>query len=160
VLDASVNAMENFKFIDPGKLIDGNLELVLVETRPAVSEDDRVPEYKFEMRSILSGEIAGNIGLRTYLTDQLALYGGHIGYDVEPNFRGEYFAARSCKLLFELASFHGIDQLLITCAPDNIASRKTIERIGGKLNEIGQATTEEGIERETCYYYVATKYGV
>lgn len=141
-----------FEFHDPGELIDGELQLCLVETRPAIPEKGIVPEYKFEMRS--RGEKAGDISLRTHLTDQLSRYGGHIGYEVAAEFRGHRLAARSCRLLFELARKHGIDQLLITCAPDNMASRRTIELIGGRLQTIGRATTEEGRERDTCYYHV------
>ena len=141
------------KFFDPGILRDGDLELVLIETRPAIPQKGRVPEYKFEMRGV-SGTKVGNISLRTCLTDQLASYGGHIGYEVDPESRGTHFAARSCHLLFELARKHGIGTLLITCDPQNIASRKTIERIGGRLTRIEQATTEGGVERDTCYFYV------
>ena len=142
------------QFLDPGILKDGELELVLTETRDSDPSEGIVPEYKFEMRHE-SGDKAGSLGFRIQLTDQLASYGGHIGYDVEPDFRGAHFAARSCRLMFPLAKRHGIHQLLITCAPDNIASRKTIEAIGGNLIRIGKATTEKGIERDTCYYHVA-----
>lgn len=144
------------QFYDPGTLRDGELELVLIETRPAIPEEGRVPEYKFEMRHE-SGAKAGSLGLRTCLTDQLASYGGHIGYDVEPEYRGADFAARSCRLLIPLAARHGIDELLITCAPDNAASRRTIEKIGGRLTRIAKATTEEGVERDTCYYLVSVR---
>ena len=141
------------QFLDPGILKDGELELVLTETRDAEPSKGNVPEYKFEMRHE-SGLKAGSLGFRIQLTEQLASYGGHIGYDVEPEFRGAHFAARSCRLLFPLAKRHGIHELLITCAPDNVASRKTIEAIGGNLLRIGRATTEKGIERDTCYYQV------
>jgi len=76
---------EHFKFFDPGYLTDGDLQLVLLETRPPIPEKGRVPEYKFEIRS--NGTRAGNISFRTNLTEQLARYGGHIGYDVAPEFR-------------------------------------------------------------------------
>jgi len=148
----------DFIFHDPGRLTDDELELHLLETRPAIPEKGRVPEYKFEMRT---NEVkAGNISLRTELTEQLSHYGGHIGYEVEPEFRGSHFSARSCRLLFKLARTHGIEQLLITCAPDNIASRKTIESIGGRLETIDRATTEDGIERDTCYYHVDIGVGI
>ena len=142
------------QFFDPGILKDGELELVLAEVRPAEPANGIVPEYKFEMRHE-TGASAGHLGFRIYLTDQLASYGGHIGYDVETQFRGAHFAARSCRLIFPLVRRHGIRELLITCAPDNLASRKTIESIGGTLVRIGRATTETGVERDTCYYHVA-----
>lgn len=143
---------ETTQFFNPGVLKDGELELVLVETRVGDPGKGRVPEYKFEMRR--KGMKAGSLGFRIYLTEALALYGGHIGYDVEPADRGANFAARSCKLILPLVARHGINELLITCAPDNVPSRKTIEAIGGKLKRIGKATTEKGIERKTCYYHV------
>ena len=146
-----------FEFIEPGLLLDGELELALVETRPAAPEKGIVPEYKFEMR--VDGARAGAIGIRVALNERLARYGGHIGYEVEPAFRGHHYAARSCRLLFGLALAHRIEQLLITCAPDNAASRKTIEAIGGELQSIGRATTDAGVERDTCYYHVNLKRG-
>lgn len=141
------------QFYDPGVLWDGELELVLVETCAAIPEKGWVPEYKFEMRHE-SGEKVGSLRFRTYLTEQLASYGGHIGYEVEPEYRGASFAARSCRLLFPLAARHGIEELLITCAPDNVASRRTIEKIGGRLSRIAKGTTEEGEKRDTCYYFI------
>lgn len=149
---------EHFKFFDPGYLTDGDLQLVLLETRPPIPEKGRVPEYKFEIRS--NGTRAGNISFRTNLTEQLARYGGHIGYDVAPEFRGNNLAARSCRLLFGLARTHGLGRLLVTCDPENIASRKTIEKIGGQLATIGRVTTEDGTERDTCYYHIEIGAGI
>ena len=151
-----VSNTKSSEFFDPGAMKDGNLELVLVETRPAEPDKGRVPEYKFEMRNE-SGIIAGSLGFRIRLTDALSSYGGHIGYDVETEFRGSRFAARSCRLILPLAKRHGIEELLVTCDPDNIASRKTIESIGGKLVRINVAVTEDGFERNTCYYHVSTE---
>ncbi len=147
---------EEFTFLDSGELVDGDLELVLLEKRAAVPAKGRVPEYKFEMRHTRTGEKAGSISLRTCLTPRLAEYGGHIGYEVEPKYRGSYFAARSCRLLFSLAAAHGIDPLLITCASDNVASRKTCDRIGAELVKLADAETETEV-RSTCYYHVNLK---
>lgn len=141
-------------FLDPGDLRDGELSLVLQEARQGEPSKGIVPEYKFEMRH-QSGALAGHLGFRIELTEQLKSYGGHIGYDVEPAFRGANFAARSCRMLFGLARRHGIEKLLITCAPDNIPSRKTIEAIGGELVRVGSAMTDSGKERDTCYYHVS-----
>lgn len=152
LLDTPMSSPPSAGFLDPGGLRDGELELILLETRQAMPEKGRVPQYEFEMRH--DGAKAGRLGFRVYLTEQLASYGGHIGFEVEPDYRGARFAARSCRLIFPLAARHGIKELLITCAPDNIASRKTIEQIGGKLTRVGRATTEEGVERDTCYYLV------
>ena len=143
-----------FEFQDPGELVDRELELILIETRPENTATGRVPEYKFEMRHGQTGCKAGNISLRTSLTPRLAEYGGHIGYEGGPSYRGSNLAARSCRLLFELARSHRITPLLITCGTDNAASRKTCEKIGAKLIQIKDAETETGTTRSTCYYHV------
>lgn len=127
--------IERSIFLDPGKLIDGDLELVLVQKIPANKEKRYVPYYQFEMRYTETGEKIGQINLRIG-NNENTMYGGHIGYDVDEKFRGRRYAARSLKLLFPLAKKHNINPLWITCNPENIASRKTCELAGGKLIEI------------------------
>lgn len=63
-------------------------------------------------------------------------YGGNIGYHVFEEFRGRHYAGKACNLLFELARKHEMNYLIITCSPDNIASRKTCEYVGGELLEV------------------------
>lgn len=57
-------------------------------------------------------------------------YGGNIGYRVEEAYRGNHYAGKACLLLFELARKHDLQYLIITCNPDNAASRKTCEYAG------------------------------
>jgi tagatose 1,6-diphosphate aldolase len=148
---------DGFEFRDPGTLIDGDLELHLIERSPGNAQKGIVPEYKFEMRRSSSPEAIGYIKLRVTLTLKLRMYGGHIGYSVEPAYRGHRYAARSCRLLFPLAAEHGIDPILITCAEDNAASRCTCEIIGGELVRIDTIEIEPGLWRPTCYYHVSPR---
>ena len=127
---------KEFVFLDPGPLVDGNLELVLVERNPGNPEKELVPAYGFEMRITGTTRRMGVISLRIGNIDKIVKYGGHIGYGVDPEFRGHRYAARSCKLLFPFAKQHGINPLWITCNPDNMASRRTCEIAGGTLIEI------------------------
>lgn len=124
-----------FVFLDPGKLVDGDLELVLVEKDPANEVKQYCPAYKFEMRNVQTGEKMGYIHLRIGDNENI-FYGGHIGYGVEEKFRGNHYAVRSIKLLLPFAKKHGLDCVFITCDPENIASRKTCELAGGKLTEV------------------------
>ena len=126
---------EDFAFLDVDNPVDGDLKLVLVEKRPAKPEKGYFPCYVFEMRDVSTGEKMGTINLRVGNNDNTK-YGGHIGYGVIEKYRGNHYAARSCKLLFPLLKKHGINPVCITCNPDNIASRRTCELAGGKLVEI------------------------
>ena len=171
-----------FTFLDPGPLVDGDLQLVAPETRwvdevlhssnhpQTVREAPadagltrgkvmdflrvapmgrqggdaaaaRVPAYHFWML-VADGvgdppiRIAGGIGLRIGSNREIDLYSGNIGYHVYPPARGRHYAERACRLLLPLARRHGAERLWITCNPDNLASRRTCERLGAKLVDI------------------------
>ena len=126
---------DNFAFLDPGKLLDDELELVLVKRNPANPEKKYVPGYEFEMRHSETGEKMGNARLSIGYNENIH-YGGHVGYNVLERFRGKRLAARSLNLIFPLAKHHGINPIWITFNPENIASRKTCEIAGGILQEI------------------------
>ena len=156
-LESETENMEwfaDFQFHDPGELTDRELTLVLVEKCPADPQRELVPEYRFEMRRAGIEEKVGHICLRVGLTPQLRRFGGHIGYGVDPPYRGRRFAARSCRLLFPLAQSHCLDPLLVTCGADNKASRRTCEIIGGQLVRTEIIEIEPGVWRPTCYYHV------
>jgi tagatose 1,6-diphosphate aldolase len=124
-----------FEFRDPGRLLDGALELVLVEQYPGDPSTYRVPAYKFEMRRVGSPQTIGHIQLRVGNTEHIVMYAGHIGYGVDPKHRGHGYAARACLLLLPLARSHGLTPLWITCSPENVASRRTLERLGAQYVE-------------------------
>lgn len=127
--------MPDFEFIDPGRLVDGELELVLIETVPGDPSRAWVPGYEFEMR--VDGRNAGRINLRIGGIAKIINNCGNIGYGVEPEFRGHHYAERACRLILPLAKAQGQDAVYITCNPDNAASRRTIERLGAEyLNTV------------------------
>ena len=66
-------------------------------------------------------EIVGAIGLRWDEVEVLMTYGGLIGYSIRPSQRGKGYASDMLK--------EGLD----TCKDFNIASKKVIEKNGGKL---------------------------
>ena len=148
----------DFQFIDPGELVDGALKLVLVERKPGNAEMKRVPEYRFHMRLDSSGDPIGAIVLRV---GDLPEYIGHIGYDVEPDHRGHHFAARSLKLIRDLARHHGMDEIVITCLPENTASVRTCELAGARF--AGMVAIPDEVDddyhksiSEKCRYVLST----
>jgi predicted acetyltransferase len=145
-----------FVFLDPGELNDGVVRLQLVDCRPADPVKGWVPYYVFHIHSEESGHRAGEIHLRIGNTDNMRLYGGHIAYGVNPEYRGRRFAARAVRLIVPLAVRHGLSELWITCNPDNIASRRTCEAAGAEFVGIVDLPPEidmyrEG-ERRKCRY--------
>ena len=124
-----------FKFLPPGRLVDGDLELILVEKRPADSLGGHVPTYEFAMRPVGQNTNMGHISLRIGNDENLEKYAGHIGYNVTPAYRGHRYAARSCQLILPLARRHEIHPIWITCNPDNMASRRTCEIVGARFVE-------------------------
>lgn len=118
-----------FKFIRPGKLIDDDLELVLKSTTPADKAKGYSPAYEFEMRHPGKPQCMGVIRLRVDTAATLC-YPGHIGYEVNKQFRGHRYAARSCQLLLALAYSHGLKYVWLTVDPKNIPSQKTCDIIG------------------------------
>jgi len=145
-----------FKFHDPGRLVDGDLELVLYERYWGDPAQGKVPAYRFLMTRVRDGEELGSIELRVGNTGTIVLYAGHIGYGVEPLHRGHHYAARSVRLLLPLAHRHGLDPVWITCNPDNLASRRTCELAGAEFVEVVDVPPDNDMyrqgERKKCRY--------
>ena len=145
---------QHFQCLDPGPLRDGELELHCIECRPADPSKGFVPVYLFELR--VEGNRVGSIQLRVGSTRELEMYGGHFGYAVDPEHRGHGYAARACRLLLPLARRHRLSTLWITCDPENVASRRTCDRLGAQLVEIIPLPPTNDMylrgEREKCRY--------
>jgi predicted acetyltransferase len=78
----------------------------------------------------------GCITLRHALNDFLLRAGGHVGYGVRPSARGRGLAAWALRSVLPRARELGLERLLLTCADDNRASARTIESVGGSLEDV------------------------
>ena len=99
----------------------------------------------------ISGAVVGRGALRHELTQDLAEFGGHIGYEVRPSFRRQGVATEMLRQILLTDEARRIGRLLLTCAPTNTASNKTIQANGGKLARTGFV---ERIGRNTNYYWI------
>lgn len=148
------------EFVDPGDLIDGDLRLDLVEKQPPKPAEKLIPGYIFHMKNVLTGERMGSCSLRFGDFLDVIRIIGHIGFRVEPPYRGQRYATRATRLLIPLAWEHGINPLWVTANPENAASRRSIELAGGKF--IGEIDTppdhflyQRGFRRK-CQYLIRT----
>jgi predicted acetyltransferase len=74
----------------------------------------------------------GTLVLRHELTEELADVGGHIGYHIIAPWRGQGHATRMLTDGLGKARRLGLSRVLLTCAPDNVASRRVIIANGGQ----------------------------
>lgn len=121
-------------FIDTDFLKNDEIQLKLEKTVDGNVEKGWVPAYYFAICNNRGIKI-GVCDLRIGHNDNL-YYGGNIGYCIDQEYRGNHYAGKACFLLFELARKHNLEYLIITCNPDNDASRKTCEYVGGELLEV------------------------
>lgn len=95
--------------------------------------------------------VVGRISLRHSLNANLKVFGGHIGYEVRPSARCQGVATEMLRRLLQMPKTREIGRLLLTCAPDNVGSIKTILKNGGVFER-----TEfiESQQRDTSYYWI------
>jgi prolyl-tRNA editing enzyme YbaK/EbsC (Cys-tRNA(Pro) deacylase) len=115
---------------------DGEIALRVASVSGADGKKGFVPMYRFEIVRLADGTTVGAADLRLgYVRN--TYYGGNVGYSVKPEYRGNAYARKAVRLLFEIARAHRMPYLIISCSEDNDASRKTLEHLNGTLLETG-----------------------
>ena len=141
-----------FSFTDRFDRIDGDgMTLRIIEKNPGNAE--QIPFYYYDI--LVDGVPVGRISIR--IGDNFhSYYNGHIGYEVFEEYRGHGCAGKACRLVMEAARFHGMNRLYLTCDESNIASYRTIEKLGARLVEICTVPEtwfawREGMEERRIY---------
>ncbi|RZA04582.1 MAG: GNAT family N-acetyltransferase [Proteobacteria bacterium] len=101
--------------------------------------------------AMLGEVVVGRISIRHELTDDLRDFGGHIGYEVRPTARKKGVATEMLRLALRTPAARKIEKVLLTCAPDNIASNRTIQKNGGLL---AGSKFVARVQRQTNYYWI------
>ena len=77
------------------------------------------------------GKVVGMLQIRHYFNEELKKYGGHVGYCILPSERRKGYAKAMLKAALPECRKIGLDRVMISCYPENEASRKTILANGG-----------------------------
>lgn len=111
---------------------DGEICLKPLHFDGFVPELDCADSYTFEICDANTGESAGEIAFRA--GEGAAMYYlGHIGYHIDPPFRGKHWAYKACRLLIPFMQSFEFRSVVITTDTDNYPSIRVCERLGCKL---------------------------
>ncbi len=108
------------------------IKLVLIETNPG--DEKILPFYWWKIILKKSNLEVGKISLRIG-NNYHSYFNGNIGYEIDSEYQGNNYAFKACKLLIAIAEYHKMDYIHLSCDFDNIASIKTIEKLGAKFIE-------------------------
>lgn len=144
--------MKNFQFLNKFDIISGG-EIALKISQKYDGDDELLPFYYYDIyvKDTAVGKISIRIGNNYH-----SYYNGNIGYEVDKLHRGNNYAYKACKLVLQVAKAHGMNELILTCDESNIASYKTIEKLGSDLIEIVKPPKDyfayrENMEKQRIY---------
>ena len=144
--------MSEFEFFSNFDTISDG-EITLRISQKYQGDDELLPFYYYDIcvGDIAVGKISVRIGNNYHL-----YYNGNIGYEIDKEYRGNNYAYNACKLVLQVAKAHGMIELILTCDESNIASYKTIEKLGADLIEIVKPPKDyfayrEDIEKQRIY---------
>jgi tagatose 1,6-diphosphate aldolase len=96
---------------------------------------DFVPYYHFRIETADRIDV-GHINFRVGDTAHVLLFAGHIGFEIHKAVRGHGYARQACLAIAPLVRSR-YEKIILTCDPDNVASKRTIERLGATfLDEV------------------------
>ncbi|MEE0435973.1 MAG: GNAT family N-acetyltransferase [Peptococcaceae bacterium] len=141
-------------------LTDGDICLLLRQYQWGSAYVGGLPSYFFKIVS--ASEMRRELGhcdLRLGTHAEIA-YSGNIGYRVYRQHRGHHYALKASRLMLHFAYELGMEECIITCNPDNAASRRTLEALGGELRATVQVPEDSACykagDRVKCQFYFRT----
>lgn len=145
--EASVDNIDLIeKYFEEQKSFNSNFKpWVTKETLPAYLKElennkNGKGNKKYSSRKyflIVNNRIVGHGSIRYNITDyEMNEFGGNIGYGILPLERKKGYASIFCHLMIEKLHELGLQNIMISCNEENIASSKVIENNGGILRKM------------------------
>ncbi|MBK1881959.1 GNAT family N-acetyltransferase [Luteolibacter pohnpeiensis] len=108
-------------------------EVTLRLARVVSGEPSRgfVPYFHFRIIAA-DGSDVGHINFRVGDTEHVRVCAGHVGFEIAESFRGHGYALQACRAIAPFVR-SVCEAVTITCDPDNLASRRTIERLDAQF---------------------------
>ncbi len=113
------------------------LQKVMADMDIANIDEGRVPAYTYFYVREEDDEIVGMINIRMAQNDFLRNEVGHIGYCIRPSERRKGYATGMLRQVLQFCGKALLQDVIITCNKDNIASAQVIKKCGGKLEKEG-----------------------
>ena len=144
--------MSSFRFLNDFDILsDGEITLRFFQKYQG--DDELLPFYYYDIcvHNMVVGKISIRIGNNYH-----SYYNGHIGYEIDKEYRGSNYAYKASKLVLQVAKAHNMGELILTCDENNVASYKTIEKLGAELIEIVKPPKDyfayrEDMEKQRIY---------
>jgi len=145
-----------FRFLDFTDLMDEEIKLVIKSHDEPDEASGYVPRYGFSIVLLSNDEDIGVVYFAVDDTRRQYLR-GHLSYGVSPAHARHNYAMKACTLIKRVALAHGFARLFIGSEYDNIASRKTIEKLGAvpvTIDDVPDSAILDTLKVESIAMYV------
>ena len=131
---SDINGMEALARILYGYTFEESLNMCLNMQHEEYAKKHGRCQYKtFLLIRKNDNKIIGTINIRWNLSEEMKKFAGNIGYAIRPTERRKGYNKINLYLGLIEAKKVGLDRVMLDCETKNLASSKTMEALGGKL---------------------------
>ena len=131
---SDINGMEALARILYGYTFEESLNMCLNMQYEEYAKIHGRCQYKtFLLIRKNDNKIIGTINIRWNLSEEMKKFAGNIGYGIRPTERRKGYNKINLYLGLIEAKKPGLDRVMLDCETKNLASSKTMEALGGKL---------------------------
>ncbi len=117
--------------VPPESLSFGEVVVRFARIVPGEPSRGFVPYFHFRILAA-DGADVGHINLRVGDTEHVRVCAGHVGFEIAEGFRGHGYALQACRAIAPFVR-SVCKTVTITCDPDNLPSKRIIERLGAQF---------------------------